>query len=57
MSIISSKLATPALPSPEVIKVDTRGAVILHEESFEVRGFFFFHVLCAMLMFTSAVER
>lgn len=34
----SSSLKAPALPSPKVIKVDTRGAVILLEESFEVRS-------------------
>jgi len=28
---------TPSLPSPKVIRVDTRGAVILSEESPEVR--------------------
>lgn len=28
---------TPSLPSPKVIHVDTRGAVILSEESPEVR--------------------
>lgn len=29
-------MASPPLPTPKVIHVDTRGAVILHEESPEV---------------------
>ncbi len=29
-------MSTPSLPSAKVIQVDTRGAVILSEESFEV---------------------
>jgi type II pantothenate kinase len=31
-------MSAPSLPSPKVIHVDTRGAVILSEESPEVRG-------------------